>query len=77
MAFTFSVETVVWGYVFSSTSVTLTFADNIAEDSILPLKDPLGLDNSSFSLTGQKYFKIDIMPKTMAKLTHVYTIFSH
>ena len=36
------------------TSVTLAFAYNIAEDSIVSLKDQLGLGNSSFFLTGQK-----------------------
>ena len=44
---------------------------------ILPLKDPLESGNANFSLVGQKYFKIDIVPKTRAKLTRAYTIFSY
>ena len=55
----------------------LAFADDTADDGILPLKDPLRLGNSNFSLVERKYFKIDILPKTRAKLTHAYTIFSH
>ena len=55
----------------------LAFADDTADDGILPLKDPLGSGNSNFSLVGRKYFKIDVVPKTRAKLTCAYTIFSH
>lgn len=31
----------------SSTSITLAFADDTAEDGMVPLKDPLGSCNSS------------------------------
>ena len=61
---------------FLNASITLAFTDDTAEDGILLLKDPLGLGNSSFSLTRQKYFKIDIVPKTMVKPTYGCTIFS-
>ena len=52
----------------------LAFADNTADDGILPLKDLLGSGNSNFSSVRRKYFKIDILPKTRAKLTRAYTI---
>ena len=54
----------------------LAFADDTADDGILPFKDPLGSGNSNFSLVGRKYFKIDIVPKTRAKLIRAYKIFS-
>ena len=58
-------------------TIFVRFALAFADDGILPLKDPLGSGNANFSLVGQNYFKIDIVPKTRAKLTHAYTIFSY
>ena len=55
----------------------IRFVLAFADDGILPLKDPLGSGNANFSFVGWKYFKIDIVPKTRAKLTHAYTILSY
>ena len=48
----------------------------LAEDGILPIKDLLGSGNSSFSLTGQKYFKINTMQKRWLS-SYMFTQYFH
>ena len=78
MAFTFSIKTVVQGYH------TYEEIWNAAMDGTeLPCERVIGNSHDSFAVAIKKVTptgnvtKIDIMPKTMAKLTHAYTIFSH
>ena len=56
-------------------TIFVQFALAFADDSILPLIDPLGSGNANFSLVGQKYFNIDIVPKTTNTCLHnIFTL---
>ena len=78
MAFTFSIITVVQGYHAYKEiwNAAMDGTELSCEREIGNSHDPFAVAIKKVTPTGNMT-KIDIVPKTMAKLTHAYTIFSH